>query len=133
MYSLGMTFLSIIEGATDGWGFGGHMFTEIYFGDNALHRLFIFFTGFLFFFFFGAAIATVYVRWKATGVTFFFVALGLVLVASAAALTVTKNWQIVGNFFAGAGLVGSFAWSLVITVLCAILGFLILRKATPKN
>ena len=32
----------------------------------------------------------------------------------------------------GAGLVGSFAWSLVITVIAAVTGFFILRRATPR-
>jgi hypothetical protein len=133
MYSTAMTILSIIEDATNGWGFGGRMFTAIYFGENPGQRLFIFFVAFLFFFFFGAAIATVYVRWRATGVTFFFVALGALLVAGVAVLTLTRNWQIIGDFFVGAGLVGSFAWSLVITAISAVVGFVILRKATPKN
>lgn len=133
IYTTGMTILSIIEEATGGWGFGGRMFTAVFFGENALQRAFVFFVGFLFFFFFGAAIATVYVRWKATGVSFFFVALGAVLVAGVVALTLTENWHIVGNFFAGAGLIGTVAWSLVITALSFVVGFLILRKATPRN
>lgn len=133
MYAVGMTILAVIEEATGGWGFGSRMFTAIYFGESAAQHLFIFFTGFMFFFFFGAAIATVYVRWRATGVTFFFVLLAVLVVAAAGLLTFTKNWQIVGNFFVGAGLIGSFAWSLVITALSAVVGFLILRGATPKN
>lgn len=133
MYATGLAILSIIEEATGGWGFGGRMFTAIYFGENAGQRLFIFFAAFLFFFFFGAAIATVYVRWKATGVTLFFVALGVVLVAAAAALTLTGTWHLIGDFFAGAGLVGSFAWSLVLTAISGVVGYLILRKATPKS
>ena len=133
MYAAGLTILSVIEDATNGWGFGGRMFTMEFFGENAGQRLFIFFVAFLFFFFFGAAIATVYVRWRATGVTFFFVALGVVLVGAIVLLTLTQNWQIIGNFFAGAGLIGTFAWSLVLTLLSGVIGYLILRKATPRN
>jgi hypothetical protein len=133
MYAIGMTILSVIEEATNGWGLGGRMFTTVFFGDDWAQRLFIFFVAFLFFFFFGAAIATVYVRWKANGVTLFFVVLGALLIAAAAVITLTENWQLIGNFFAGAGLVGSFAWSLVITVISWFAGYLILRKATPKN
>lgn len=132
MYTVGLTILSIIEEATGGWGFGGRMFTAIYFGENTLQRIFIFFVAFLFFFFFGAAIATVWVRWKATGVTAFFVVVTAIVIAGAAVLTFTGNWQLVGNFFVGAGLVGSFAWSLVITVISAVTGYFILRRATPR-
>ncbi|CAN5610581.1 hypothetical protein BH10ACT7_BH10ACT7_26700 [soil metagenome] len=132
MYTAGLTILSIIEEATGGWGFGGRMFTAVYFGEDTLQRIFIFFVAFLFFFFFGAAIATVWVRWKATGVTAFFVVVTAIVIAGAAVLTFTANWQLVGNFFVGAGLVGSFAWSLVITVISAVTGFFILRGATPR-
>ena len=57
MYAIGLTILSIIEEATNGWGLGGRMFTAVYFGDGPWsQRLFIFFVAFLFFFFVGAAI-----------------------------------------------------------------------------
>lgn len=133
MYSVGMTIASLIEEATGGWGFGGRMFTAIYFGENWMQRLFIFFALFMFFFFLGAAIAAVYVRWKATGVTLFFAALGLLIVGGGALLTFTGSWSIVGNFFAGAGLVGSFAWSLVISAIAWVAGLLLIRRATPKS
>lgn len=133
MFTIGLTILSVIEEATNGWGLGGRMFTAIYFGDTWYQRMFIFFALFLFFFFFGAAIATVWVRWKATGVTAFFIVVGALLVAGAAVLTLTESWNIIGNFFVGAGLIGSFAWSLVLTVIAAITGFFILRRATPRS
>lgn len=132
MYSVGLTILSVIEEVTNGWGFGGRMFTPVYFGDNWYQRLFIFFVAFLFFFFVGAAIATVWVRWRATGVTAFFIVLGLLLIGVAALLTFTSSWSIIGNFFAGAGLLGSFAWSLVLTAIAAVTGFFVLRRATPR-
>ncbi|MEP6477884.1 MAG: ABC transporter permease [Rhodoglobus sp.] len=132
MYSIGLTILSLIEELTHGWGFGGQMFTPVYFGDNWMQRLFVFFVTFLFFFFVGAAIATVWVRWKATGVTAFFIVLGVILIGAAALLTFTSSWAVIGNFFAGAGLLGSFAWSLVLTAIAAITGFFVLRRATPR-
>ena len=124
MYSAGLTILSIIEQATNGWGFGGRMFAPAYLGDSWVGHFFIFFVG--------AAIAAVWVRWKALGVTAFFIALGALAIGAAAILTFTQSWAIVGNFFAGAGLLGSFAWSLVITAIAAVTGFIILRRATPR-
>jgi hypothetical protein len=133
MYSIGMTILSIIEEATDGWGLHGRMFTTAYFGDGPwFQRLFIFFVAMLFFFFVGAALGGVWVRWKANGLTAFFVGLGVLIIGGAALLTLTENWHLVGNFFAGAGWLGSYAWSLVVTAIAAVLGFLILRGATPR-
>jgi hypothetical protein len=134
VYAVGLTILSVIEEATHGWGLGGRMFTSIYFGDGGWpSRLFIFFAAFLLFFFVGAAVATVWVRWKANGITAFFIALGVLVIGGAALLTATDSWGMVGDFFAGAGFVGSFAWSLVITVIAGVVGFLVLRRATPKS
>jgi len=133
MYAIGLSILAWIEDATNGWGFGGRLFTSVFWGDDPWQRLVIFFVAFLFFFFFGAAIGTVYVRWKATGVTFFFVALGVVLVAGVILVTFTSNWAMIGNFFATAGLFGTYLWSLVITAISAVAGFFILAKATPRN
>jgi hypothetical protein len=133
MYAVGLTILAVIEEATNGWGLGGRMFTAAYFGNEAwpLH-LFIIFVAFLFFFFVGAAIASVWVRWKANGVVIFFAALGALLIGAVALLTFTENWGIVGSFFANAGFLGSYAWSLVPTAIAAVVGFFILRRATPR-
>ena len=133
MYSIGMTVLSVVEDATNGWGIGGRMFSAVYFGDSWPQRLFIYFAIFLFFFFVGAAIASIWVRWRATGLTVFFIALGALTVASVALVTFTANWASVGGFFLRAGFIGSFAWSLVLTALAAVTGFVLLRRATPRN
>jgi len=133
MYAAGLTILSVIEEATGGWGLGGRMFTAAYYGDGAWpERLFIYFVAFLFFFFVGAAVASVWVRWRANGLTVFFVVLGFILIGGAALLTFTASWYLVGNFFAGAGFLGSYAWSLVLTAIAAVTGFFILRRATPR-
>src|SRR5690606_24304786 len=121
------------ETVTNGWGVGGVMFTSIWFGESWPERMFVFFTLFVFFFFFGAAIATVYVRWKATGVSAFFIALTFVLVGIAALITLTGNWPAVGNFFVVSGATGTIAWTYVVTALSAVLGYLFLRRATPKS
>jgi hypothetical protein len=133
MFSIGLTILSLIEDATHGWGLGGRMFTTFYYGDAWPQRLFIYFAAFLFFFFVGMAAASLWVRWKANGLIGFFLGLGVVVIGGAALLTVTQNWGAFGSFFANAGFVGSFAWSLVISAIAAIGGFFVLRRATPKN
>lgn len=132
MYSLGLSALALVKDATGGWGFGGAIFTVDYFGEGPAERLFIFFAGFLFFFFVGAAVASVYVRWKAKGITAFFIALAFVLVGLAAVITLTDGWPVVGEWFASVGLVGGFAWSLVLTAVAWVTGYLVMRKATPR-
>lgn len=133
MFSIGLTLLSIIEEATGGWGLGGRLFTAMYYGDNWVERLFTYFTAFLFFFFVGTSAAAIWVRWKANGLVAYFVGLAIILIGGAALLTFTGTWHVVGDFFTSAGLVGSFAWSLVITVIAAVGGFFVLRRATPKS
>jgi len=132
-YSVGLTLLSIIEDATGGWGVGGSLFSVAYFGDTPPERLFVFFAIFILFFFAGSAIAAIYLRWKAFGITTFFIALAFLLVGLVALVTFVEGWDEVGAWFARTGLVGSFAWSLVISALAALGGYAVLRRTTPKN
>lgn len=133
-YAVAMTILAYIEEATGGWGLGGHMFTAIYFGDEGgLSRLFVFFSFFLFFFFAGAAIATIYMRWRMYGMIAFWAALGLALIGWVALVTYTSSWPAVGAWFAVNGVNGFAAWLLLPTAVAAVTGYLVLRRATPKN
>lgn len=132
-YAAIMTVMALLERATNGWGFGGAMFDVIYFRtENPLLQFAQFFLLFLFFFFIGAAVASVYVRWKSNGMLVFFAALTLLLVGIIALVTVTENWPAVGSWFAANGALGVAVWSLVPTALAAITGFLLLRRATPR-
>lgn len=135
MYAIVITVLGVIERATNGWGLGGTMFSPVYFGggENPLQSFYVTFLAFLFFFFIGAATATVYVRWKANGMLVFFACLVLLLLGLAALTTFTGSWPAVGAWFVASGVVGVASWTLVPTALAAIVGFLILRRATPRN
>lgn len=133
IYTTGLTILAAIEKATNGWGMGGTMFAPTYFGDSPLQRIYIEFVLFLFFLFFGAAIATVWVRWKASGVVVFFIVVGALLIALVALATFTESWGAVGEALVSLGIVGVVSWSLVITAISAVAGFFLLRGATPRN
>lgn len=132
-FTAGMSVLGAIEEATGGWGLGGRMFTAAYFGVNWIERGFSYLVLLLFFFFVGSTVAAIYVRYKSTGMIFFFVGLGVLLVGLGALFTLTGTWGAVGDFFATAGLMGSYAWSLVLTAIAAVSGYLVLRRATPKS
>jgi hypothetical protein len=109
------------------------MFTAVYFGSGPGERFVIYLAAFLFFFFVGAAIATVYVRWKGFGITAFFVIVGFLLIGIAAFVVLTDGWAAIGEFFTRAGALGTALTSLAVTAVAAIAGYLILRRATPRS
>lgn len=134
IWAVTLTVLATIEQATDGWGVGGHMFTAVYFGDGQWYQqLFLFFVWFVFFFFVGAAVATLYVRWKANGVILFFAAVAVLLVGGIAIIIRTNSWGAVWTWIYATGTYGIAAWSLVPAILAALAGYAILRRATPKS
>jgi hypothetical protein len=135
LYGLAITVLGAIERATHGWGLGGSMFAPVYFGsgENLLESFYVTFLAFLFFFFVGTATATVYVRWRANGMLVFFACLVLVVLGLVVLTTFTGSWPAVGTWFVAAGPIGVATWTLVPTALAALVGFFILRRATPRN
>lgn len=136
MYSIALTILSAIETATNGWGIGGTMFTAIYFGGGDVpiwQRSVIFFCVMLFFFFVGASVATVFVRWRATGLVLFFLGIGVLLVGLIALITLTRSWDAVGEFFAASQAIGVALWLLVPTAIAGLAGYLVLRRTTPRS
>ena len=133
-YAAIMTIMAVIERATNGWGFNGAMFDVVYFGaDNPLQQFALYLLVFLFFFFVGAATASVYVRWRANGMYVFWAVLTFLVIGLVALTTVTDSWPLVGEWFVANGPIGVALWSLLPTALAALTGFVLLRKATPKN
>jgi hypothetical protein len=134
VYAVVLSVLGEIEAATGGWGLGGRMFTAVYFGDGSFgQRLFTTFAFMVFFFFVGSAVAAVYARWRARGLSTFFIALGFVLVGLVALLTFTDSWGLVGAWIAANGAAGVAAWSFAASAISAVGGFLLLRRATPRS
>ena len=134
MYAVGLSILAGIEELTDGWGLGGALFTSSLFGDGGWGaRAFVFLVLSLFFFFVGAVVAAIWVRWRAIGLTTFFVALAFALVGIAALIVLTDSWIAVGEWFVATGALGVYAWTLVPTTIAAIGGYLVLRRATPQG
>jgi hypothetical protein len=135
-WAVALTILSALESLTNGWGVGLRMFTAIYFGGGETEiwqRLVIFFCVMLFFFFTGAAFASVYVRWKATGLTLSLILMAAVLVGLIALFTYTDGWDAVGEFFSDAQAIGVALWLLVPAAVFGVVGYLVLRRATPRS
>jgi hypothetical protein len=134
VYTIGLTILSAIERATNGWGLDGQMFTAIYFaGEEALYvQAWVFFCTLLFSLFLGSAFAGVWVRWKAFGLVTSFIVLAFVLVGIVAIATFAELWGSIWTTITELGFVGVATWSLVATAIFAVLGYVLLRRATPK-
>ena len=133
-YSVGFAVLSVVEEWTNGWGLGGHLFTSVYFaGESFGGRLFIVFSGMLFFFAVGAFSATLFMRWRLYGVLAVVAGLTLLIVGGVALITLTGSWPAVGDWFVANGPVGVTAWLLVPTTLAALASYAVLRRATPRS
>jgi hypothetical protein len=129
-----LTIMSVIEIATNGWGVQGYMFAPVYFTNSSwLLRFVMYFLVFLFCIFIGAAAATMFVRWRALGLTVFFALLAVILVGALAIITFGGEWPAVGSWLGRLGAFGITVWTLVPTAIAAIAGFFILQRATPKN
>jgi len=132
--SIVLATLGVIETATGGWGLGARMFTSMFFDQPTWLGNFFLFTVFqLGVYFIGAAIATVYMRWRMWGMLAFWLGSVVVIVAILSAITLTESWPAVGETLTNLGVLGIFAWALVPVALAALAGFFVLRRATPKN
>jgi hypothetical protein len=134
MFSIGFVILGYLEEWTRGWWLGAHLFHVVYFGSGPVwQRFFNVFGIFLFCFFVGTVIATIYQRWKMNGVLVFCAGLAFLSVGAFAWVALTDSWAAVGQWFASSGSTGVIAWLLVPTALAALGGFRILRHATPRG
>jgi hypothetical protein len=111
------------------------MFNSLYFGIDAswVERLFNVFAAFLFFFMAGSVFGAIYVRFRARGLTLFFLALGVVLIGVVALVTLTDSWGAFGEFFVAVGFTGAYALSLLVSLVAGVAAHLILRRATPRS
>jgi hypothetical protein len=133
-FAIVLTIMSVLEVATSGWGMHGAMFAPTYFTNQSwLLRFVMYLLVFLFFLFVGSAAASVFVRWRATGLIVFFAIIAVIIVAAIAVLTLGNDWPGLGNYVGSVGALGVVLWTLVPTAISAIAGFFILRRATPRN
>jgi acyl-coenzyme A synthetase/AMP-(fatty) acid ligase len=73
------------------------------------------------------------VRWRAAGLTVFFIVLGILVVGAIALFSLTGTWPAVGDFFTTYQAFGVALWLLVPTAIAALVGYLVLRRATPRS
>lgn len=133
MNAVAIATLVQIEKATDGWAVGIAMFDSLWYGQQGW--LVDFYTTLalqLLVLFIGASITTVYLRWRMRGtMSVLFGSIALIL-AFVAVATFTESWPAVIEWFGGIGLVGVFTVVLGLAAVCAVGGYLVIRRATPR-
>lgn len=133
-YAALLALLGVVERATDGWGLGAQFFAPLFVGDIGVHGWFYFhLTLLLFFFFLGASTAGVYVRWRANGMYVFFGSLAVAVIALVWLIIQTGSGDAIGDFVSDAGLFGMLHWSYIVTAALALVGYRLLRGATPRS
>ncbi len=134
VYAAGLTVLAEIERATDGWGIHATFFSTDFLGVvDAGETFWQFFVLLMLFFFTGAASASVYVRWKANGLYVFFGSLAVLMIGFIWVVVHFGLGDVINDFFERNEYMGIVNWSLVVTGVMAVGGYLILRRATPRN
>jgi hypothetical protein len=133
-YTAGITAMAALERATDGWGVGGYFFAPFGLYDLPLWQVSVVFLAmFLLFFFLGSAVATVWVRWRATGLYIFFLTLAALLVAAVWIVASADAWGSVWGFFSGNSALENVSWTLVLTAASALSAYVMLRRATARG
>ena len=134
-YASLMTLGAWVEELTDGWGLQGSFFRTMYFASNDgwFAQWWIYFCWLVFFLFTGTIFAAMYVRWKATGLIVSFGILGILVVGAIALFTFTESWLRFWEAIADLGTLGVASAALLPAVLAAILGYLVLSRATPRG
>jgi hypothetical protein len=133
MYATGITLAGLVERATDGWGLNGSFFVPFFLRDAPVGQVwFTWFGLFTLFFFVGAAVATVFVRWGANGLIVFFASLALLLVATVWSIVNFGIAGDIGAWFAARSLNELVGVALVVSAVSGLVGYGLMRRATPR-
>ncbi|MFC4245283.1 hypothetical protein ACFOYW_18080 [Gryllotalpicola reticulitermitis] len=133
-FSVICTVMSYLEQWTHGWGLHSVLFHGLVYGTgNVGERLLTFFAGIFFMLCVGSVFGAAFVRWRMNGTFVIGLALLLVFVGAAALITFTNSWLRLGNWFVAVGPAGFAAWLLLPAAIFAVIGYVALRRATPKS
>ena len=130
-YSVLYYLLGLIEKATGGWGMNGQLFALGWIAENnAAVQILFYFVAMVLLFMIGFWCATVYLRWKTTGMLIVGIGFAVILLALLAMVTFNGWWVAVGGWF---GSLTTLGLALTMGAICVLLAggsYVTLRKAT---
>lgn len=133
LYAVVIATLLLMERATGGWGIGAGMFDALwYVGADWFTAFYTTFALQLLVLFIGAGVTTVFMRWRMKGMLTLASAGMALILGIIALLTFTESWEPLGQWLGSIGLVGVFTLLLVTALAWAVVGFLVIRRATPR-
>ncbi|MCS3494196.1 hypothetical protein M2368_003224 [Arthrobacter sp. JUb119] len=123
--------IGLLEVATGGWGMGGQFFALQWIADNNwLVQILFYFVLMVLLFMVGFLIATIYMRWRTTGMVVFFTLLGVVVLGIIALFTFGNYWDQFWSWALTWTAAGITLWGGLVALLMAGGSYLTLRKAT---
>jgi len=132
-FAVSIATLVQLEMATNGWWLGAHMFDALWYGQtNWLVDFYSAFALQLLVLFIGASVTTVFLRWRMRGMMILLFGAITVVLSLVAALTWSNAWSAVFEWFGSLGVGGAFSIVLGLAALCAVGGYLVIRRATPR-
>ncbi|MFD4421235.1 hypothetical protein ACFWN7_07000 [Agromyces sp. NPDC058484] len=133
MYAATIATLLMLERATGGWWIGAGMFDALwYVGADWLTAFYTTFSLQLLVLFIGAAVTTVFMRWRMKGMIILLFGSVAAVLSLVAGLTLTESWPAVFAWLGSIGLVGVFTVVLGLAAACSVAGYLVIRRATPR-
>lgn len=123
--------MGLVEKATGGWWLNGRFFALEWVADNNwLIQILFYFVLMLLLFMVGFWVATIYMRWRTSGLLVFFIGLALLLLGSVFYVTLSEKWGVFWAWAVTWTAGGVALWGGAVAVLMAGASYLTLRKAT---
>lgn len=124
--------LGLAEQATNGWGVEGHIFALPWIAEAAWYaQILLYFALSMLLFMFGFWFATVYKRWRTTGLVLALVGFGVILLGAVALATYTESWPDVAAWFVQLTPLALAGWLLLVGAVLAVGSYGTLRRAVP--
>ncbi|WP_323958733.1 hypothetical protein GC088_09215 [Arthrobacter sp. JZ12] len=124
--------LGLIEQATSGWGVDGWFFAPSWIASGPWYQPIVFyFASMMALFLVGFWAATIYKRWRATGLLTAGISVALLLVGTLYVIGSLEAWPQVGEFLGSRTQLDVAGWLAVLALALAGGSFLTLRRAEP--